>query len=97
MNARAILLWALALGPEQLDVFVRGNDGGVWSKYWNASAGWSGWFSLGSGGGANNSAPEAVSRADNRLDLYARGGDGAVWANTWDGSGWGGWYSLGAP
>ena len=33
--------------PNQLDVFARGLDNALWSKFWNPGNGWSGWFSLG--------------------------------------------------
>jgi hypothetical protein len=87
---------ALTSGPDaaasgsETDVFVRGNDGGVWQSSWNGS--WSTWRSV---GGSITSDPAAVSRATGRIDLFARGADNGLWQRSWNGTSWGAWQSLG--
>lgn len=36
---------SVSWGPGHLEVFIHGNDGAIWHKWWNN--GWSGWESLG--------------------------------------------------
>src|SRR5215203_3142702 len=38
---------ALQPRPEHLDLFVVGNDGGIYSTYHEAAAGWQKWFRIG--------------------------------------------------
>ncbi|WP_228566887.1 C1 family peptidase [Nocardia sp. SYP-A9097] len=57
-----------------------------------ATAGWSGWESL---GGILTSKPSAVSWGPNRIDVVVRGADSATYHRWWDGANWGGWESLG--
>ena len=33
-----------ARNPEQIDIFIDGMDGNIWSNAWNN--GWSGWFTI---------------------------------------------------
>jgi Repeat of unknown function (DUF346) len=67
----AICSW----GPNRWDVFVRGTDSKLWHRYWNGSSWGSGWEPL---GGALFSAPDCVSREENRIDLVTRDHDGLV-------------------
>ena len=39
--------------------------------------------------------PGAASAAPGQIDVFARGADDALWTRHFDGSGWGGWSSLG--
>ncbi len=32
---------------QHIDVFTVGSDGIIWSAWWDANGGWSGWFQLG--------------------------------------------------
>jgi len=72
-------------GPGRLDVFVRGTNDALVTKYYTGGT-WSNWVNL--GGPALNSAPGAVSWGSNRLDVVARAANGTV--NHWwyDGSKW---------
>ena len=80
---------ATSWGPGRIDVFVRGNDRGLWHKFWDAGT-WSGWEGL---GGPLTSAPSASSWGVGRIDLVALM-DGTPshlhWANQWSP-----WFSLG--
>jgi hypothetical protein len=102
---------AIARTPNNLDLFICGNDGRVYTSWWSAGADWSGindnWRSI--GGFFPVGAPLAVtSRADNNLDLFITGNDGRVYTSWWyAGSDWsgvndswsplGGFFPVGAP
>ncbi len=85
---------AVARTPNNLDLFVCGNDGRVYTSWWISTSDWSGlnnnWRSLG-GFFPKGNQVTAVSRTSNNLDLFIVGGDGAVytswWMNTADWSG----------
>lgn len=77
-----------AWGPDRLDTFIRGTDGGLFHKAWSP-AGWypsqTGFESL---GGYMVGSPEAVSWGPNRIDVFIRGGDRGIYHKAWDGTGW---------
>ncbi len=77
-------------GPNRLDVFARGTDSALWTKWWDGSS-WKGWSSL---GGIIVSEPTVVSWESGRLDVFAVGTDSACWHIWYDGS-WHSWESLG--
>jgi hypothetical protein len=85
---------AVARTPDNLDIFVCGNDGRVYTSWWSSQKDWSGvnnpWRSLG-GFFPKGNQVTAVSRTPNNLDLFIVGGDGVVytswWSNTADWSG----------
>jgi hypothetical protein len=89
--------------PNQLDLFVTGNDGKVYTSWWSQGSEWSGinnnWRLL--GGLFPAGAPvAAVSRNPNQLDLFVTGNDGKVYTSWWSlGLGWSGinnnWRPLG--
>jgi hypothetical protein len=83
---------AVSWGPNRIDVFAQGADGGLLHQYWNGST-W-GWESL--GGGVLSSPPAAVSWGPNRIDVFAQGQDNALVHRYWNGSSWGVWESLGS-
>ncbi len=94
---------AVARSPDNLDLFVVGNDGRVYTSWWSAGYDWSGvndtWRSL--GGYFPVGAPvSAVARSPNNLDLFVVGNDGRVYTSWWSaGRDWSGvndtWRSLG--
>ncbi|HEX8126101.1 MAG TPA: serine hydrolase, partial [Allosphingosinicella sp.] len=67
------------------DVYVRGQDGAVYHKFWDGSK-WNGWFGL---GGSIKGAPSAVGPTPDTIDIYAKGTDDRLWQKWWDGSKWG--------
>ena len=93
---------AVAREPEQLDLFVCGNDGRVYTSWWHAGSDWSGindnWRSI--GGFFPAGAPVApVARQSDHLDLFVRGNDNQIWSSWWHaGSEWSGindnWFAV---
>jgi hypothetical protein len=80
-------LTAISRDPDQLDVFVCGNDGIVYTEWWTTGAdcsGLNGWRPI--GGFFPAGAPVAVaSRNPNQLDLFVLGSDGIVYTSWWTG------------
>jgi subtilisin family serine protease len=76
-----------------LHIVVRGGDGAIWDRAWNADTGtWSGWISLGA---TSSSAPAlTASGSGNELYLVVRGANNVVWYRKAT-FGWGAWTSLG--
>jgi hypothetical protein len=80
-----------------LDLFATGNDGAVWSNWWEAAHGWQSWFLVNN---AVKMQPGATVTAlwrsnDTHLDLFATGNDGAVWSNWWEAAhGWQSWFLV---
>jgi len=93
---------AVTRNPSQLDLFITGNDGVVYTSWWTAGSDWSGlngWRAI--GGFFPADAPvTAVSRNPNQLDLFVVGNDGVVYTSWWTaGSDWSGinnnWRAIG--
>ncbi len=101
----------VARGPQNLDLFITGNDGRVYTSWWFNGADWSGvndnWRSI--GGFFPAGAPvTAVARRPDHLDLFVTGNDGRVYTSWWQaGQDWsgvndnwrsiGGFFPIGAP
>ncbi|MEY2423513.1 MAG: hypothetical protein QOI95_3580 [Acidimicrobiaceae bacterium] len=78
--------------PGRSDVFVKGDDGALWTRSITAS-GKTAWVSL---GGQITSDPDVAAWGGGRMDVFARGSDNALWHRwTNDGATWGPWESLG--
>ena len=84
-------LAAVSRNPDQLDLFAVGQDGGVYTAWWNSAGGWqpaAGWALL-----FSDTRPfshlAAVSRNPDQLDLFAVGQDGGVYTAWWNSAG--GW------
>jgi hypothetical protein len=78
-------------GPNRLDVFVRGFEGGLAHKRWNGVE-WSEWRDL---GGRLTSSPGAVSWGLNRIDVLVRGFEHQLAHKRWtDVNGWSEWRDL---
>jgi hypothetical protein len=79
---------ALARSPEHMDLFAVGNDGRVYSDWWDAGVNnglWNDWFVLpGSFAGEPGSPVTAVSRTPEHMDVFAVGNDGRVYSDWWD-------------
>ena len=74
--------------PNQLDLFITGNDGCVYTSWWTGGADWSGignrWRNI--GGLFPVGAPvTVVARNPNQLDLFITGNDGCVYTSWWTG------------
>lgn len=79
---------AAARNPDQLDLFITGGDGRVYTSWWHAGQDWSGvndnWRPI--GGFFPAGAPvAAVARAPGNLDVFIAGGDGRVYTSWWSG------------
>ncbi len=94
---------AVSRAPGNLDLFIVGNDGRVYTSWWSAGADWSGinddWRPIG-GFFRPGSRITAVARTGNNLDLFITGYDGRVYSSWWSaGVDWSGindnWRSLG--
>jgi len=82
---------------DQLDVFVIGTDGDVWTAASDESTStgdWAGWWSLDSCGKAVTNV-SAIASGENYLHVFATRVDGEIHSNEWDGSGWSGWSRVG--
>jgi spore germination protein YaaH len=77
-------------GANRTDIFVRGQEGGVWDASWNGTS-WS-WTFL---GGLIQGNPAAVSWGSGRFDVFVRGIDNALWHRSSDGTTWAAWEKLG--
>ena len=87
--------WSLAR-PSNLDLFVLGSDGGVYSAYWNASGGWADWFRIGTDAFGSGGTVTVVARTPDNLDLFVLGSDGGVYSAYWNASGgWADWFRIG--
>jgi hypothetical protein len=81
---------ALALATDELVVFARGLDGGLWMRPHLPVAG--PWTPL---GGTIGSDPVPVSWGADHIDVFARGADRALWVISRDGGSWSEWQGLG--
>ena len=80
-----------SMSAAHLDLYVRGTDNALWTRWWNGSA-WSNWQSL---GGQLTSDPSVVASGPNQLAVFVRGTDNGLWYRAWNGTVWSGWQSLG--
>ena len=93
---------AVARQAEQLDLFVCGNDGRVYTSWFHDGSDWSGindnWRAI--GGFFPPFAPVApVARQPDHLDLFVRGNDNQIWSSWWhNGNEWSGindnWFPV---
>ena len=77
---------------DQLDLFVVGGGGGVYSTFWNPNGGWlNRWFRIVNDfTTSSQSVVSILSRYPDHLDLFAVGNDNAVYSTFWDTNG--GWF-----
>ena len=97
---------ALSRYPDQIDLFVVGHDGGIYSTWWNPH-GWAPndhWFRIGGPGNFTvppQSVVTAIAREPHQIDLFVVGHDGAVYSTWWNpADGWElnhNWFRIGAP
>ena len=92
---------AISRKPNQLDVFIVSNDGGIYTAAWNATANkgqWAGWWRIGNLTARPGSQVTCVSRDANKLDIFVSGNDGKTYTAAWDAnvdSGkWRGWWNI---
>jgi hypothetical protein len=90
---------AVCRSADKLDLFLTGDDGTVWTAWWQTSSpGWHGWTTLLAGRRFLPGAPVGVvSRSADKLDLFATDIDGNVMTAAWEpafADGWRGWWAL---
>ncbi len=79
----------VALGPGQLDLFVRSRDQALWHRRYDGS-----WHAWEAPGGSLPFDPVAISWDGQRIDQFMRGADNTLQHRFYDGS-WHDWESLG--
>ena len=87
-------------GADWLDIFVVGNDGGIYTASWNPAFedGWHGWWRIGDIAVDPGSPVSVVSRSANKLDVFVTGSDGGIYTAAWEPGftdGWHGWSRIG--
>jgi hypothetical protein len=76
-----------------VEIYVRGDDGAVWTKYQTARGDWSNWLSF---GGIVIGNISVSNNQDGRQQIFFRGSDSAVWTKAQVPSGdWNAYQSLG--
>ncbi|MFD5179913.1 Dot/Icm T4SS effector Zinc-dependent metalloprotease LegP [Nocardia sp. NPDC058379] len=94
---------AVARTSNNLDVFTVGNDGRVYTSWWQAGSDWSGigdrWRNIG-GVFPRTARVSATARRSDHLDLFVTGNDGRVYTSWWhQGGDWSGvgdrWRNIG--
>jgi len=87
-------------GADWLDIFVVGNDGGIYTASWNPAFedGWHGWWRIGNNAVDPGSPVSVVSRSADKLDVFVTGSDGGIYTAAWEPGftdGWHGWSRIG--
>ena len=86
---------AIARYSGHLDVFTVGTDNRVYSAWWDASTGWSAWFTIGSLQCRPGSTVNVVARYADHLDLFTTAPDGRIMSTWWDArTGWAEWFQV---
>jgi len=93
---------AVARMSDQLDVFVVGTDGMVYTAAYNqgvAGGAWQGWWPIGAATLPQGGSVTAVARASDQLDVFAVQSDGLIVTAAWNqnvaGGAWQGWWPIG--
>jgi hypothetical protein len=91
---------AVARNPNAMDIFVVGNEGGIWSNGFDGN--WGGWYPIGRIDSGEvvppNSVVAAASSWELSIDLYVVGFDHEVYTNSWNvlpSAHWSGWLRVG--
>lgn len=92
---------AVSRAPDQLDIFVTGTDGGVYSAAWGQQTNygeWVGWWRILNGVFPPGCPISAVSRAKDQIDIFGVGCDGGVYSAAWgqqtNYGEWAGWWRI---
>lgn len=81
-----------SMGLDHEQVFARGTDGQVWSKFWSDEVvAWSAWGPLGAPPPGFVGGPCATSMTEGAANVYVRGTDGALWQRAFFGGTWHDW------
>jgi IgA Peptidase M64 len=86
---------AVARYAGHLDLFTVGLDNRVWSAWWDAASGWSGWFPIGTLLCRPGSTVNVVVRYCDHIDLFTTASDGRTMSTWWDvRTGWAAWFQV---
>ena len=87
---------AVSRRPGQVDAFVVGTDGRIYTAAWNAQENWSNWGVIKEGLTAKAGAYiAAVSRSVNLIDIFLADEDGRTMSAAWQlQDGWRGWWHI---
>jgi Domain of unknown function (DUF1929) len=96
------VVWPVSRNPDRIDIFVIGNNGGIYTSGQTSAGTWEAWHPVGNpGAGENvptNSVVSAVARTLNRLDIFVVGHNGGIYTSgQTNGAGWEGWHPIGNP
>ena len=86
-------------GPNRLDVFVVGTDGGIYTAAWDqnvANGAWRGWWRIGNVTAPQGSRIAAVSRSPDHLDIFVVDTSGNAMSAAWQtgDTQWRGWWHI---
>lgn len=92
---------AITRKPEQIDLFLVSNDGGIYTAAWNrnvADQKWQGWWRIGTLKAKPGTPVSVVSRSPDKLDIFVSGADGKTYTAAWDAAkadgAWRGWWNI---
>jgi len=92
---------AVSREPNQLDIFIVSNDGGVYTAAWNAGVAngqWQGWWKILNAAAVPGAPVGVVSRNPNQLDIFVAGNDGKAYTAAWNAGvangQWQGWWNI---
>jgi hypothetical protein len=90
---------AVSRAPDQLDVFVTGTDGRIYTAAWEPgfTDWWHGWWRIGDAVAPQGAPVGAVSRSTDKLDIFVTDVAGAIRTAAWEpgnADGWHGWWAL---
>ena len=92
---------AVSRNPNQLDIFLVSNDGGVYTAAWNAGVAngqWQGWWKILNATALPGSPVGVVSRNPNQIDIFVAGNDGKTYTAAWNAGvangQWQGWWNI---
>jgi len=89
----------ISRAPDQLDIFVTGTDGHVYSAAWNPAHtdGWHGWWQIGDVTVPQGTAVHGVSRTTDKLDIFVTDVNEVIRTASWEPAfpdGWRGWREI---
>jgi hypothetical protein len=91
-------IWA-PYTPAHLDLFLTGNDGTVWTSFWDIATGWKDiWYPINpqqKGQIGSEVTPVWSAATSNHVDLFMCGKDGLFLSNWWESSSdWSAWFHI---
>lgn len=101
---------AISTVPGGVTLFILGDDGLVWSKFFDPNhlgppefGGWSDWFPLGTNTFPTGAPIVAVSSTPGGVQIFIHGNDGQIWSKYFDpqhpgpaqNNGWSDWFAMG--